>query len=48
MMLDVDDARHVRELVGALREEVAAISFSTEFLAPPTVTVPASGPPGAR
>src|SRR5690349_6406131 len=25
---------------------VAAISLSTEFLAPPTVTVPVSGPPG--
>ena len=26
--------------------QVAAISLSTEFLAPPMVTVPDSGPPG--
>ncbi len=45
--LDVDDPGHVRAARRCPpRRMLAAISLSTEFLAPPTVTVPVSGPAG--
>ena len=44
MIADVHDRRHVGELEHAIRQRLAAISFSTEFFAPGTTISPSSGP----